>query len=103
MAHTRSQDFEAHFNTLQSSLIKTQQEVKQFSANVATINATMQSSMEEIKQDLTTQLQSVFSSLCTKITLPLTHPHIIKVNIPLIPITFSTITFNATYAFHGQM
>jgi hypothetical protein len=41
MAHTRSQDLEARFNTLQSSLIKTQQEVKQLSANVAAINTTM--------------------------------------------------------------
>jgi hypothetical protein len=29
------------FNTLQSSLIETQQEVKQLGANVATINTTM--------------------------------------------------------------
>jgi hypothetical protein len=54
MVHTHSQDLEACFNTFQSGLIETQQEVKQLSANVATINTTMQSSMEEIKQDLTT-------------------------------------------------
>jgi hypothetical protein len=41
MAHTRSQDLEARFNTLQSSLIETQQEVKQLSANVFAINTTM--------------------------------------------------------------
>jgi hypothetical protein len=57
MAHTCSQDFES---LLKSSLTETQQEVKQLSANVAAINTTMQSSMEEIKQDLTTQLESVF-------------------------------------------
>jgi hypothetical protein len=74
MAHTRSQDLEARFNTLQSSLIETQQEVKQLSANVAAINTTMQSSMEEIKQDLTTQLESVFSSLCTKLHIPTDNP-----------------------------
>jgi hypothetical protein len=34
MAHTRSQDLEARFNTLQSSLTETQQEVKQLNANV---------------------------------------------------------------------
>jgi hypothetical protein len=34
MAHTRSQDLEARFNTLQSGLIETQQEVKQLNANV---------------------------------------------------------------------
>jgi hypothetical protein len=41
MAHTRSQDLEACFNNLQYSLNETQQEVKQLSANVATINTTM--------------------------------------------------------------
>jgi hypothetical protein len=74
MAHTRSQYLEGRFNTLQSSLIKTQQEVKQLSANVVTINTTMQSSMEEIKQDLTTQLGSVFSALCTKLHIPTDNP-----------------------------
>jgi hypothetical protein len=74
MAHTRSQDLEACFNTLQSSLTETQQEVKQLSANVVAINTTMQSSMEEIKQDLTTQLESVFSSLCTKLHIPTDNP-----------------------------
>ena len=52
MAHTRSQDLEARFNTLQSNFTDTQQEVKQLSVNVVAINTTMQSSMEEIKQDL---------------------------------------------------
>jgi hypothetical protein len=74
MAHTHSQDLEAHFNTLQSSLTETQQEVKQLSVNVAAINTTMQSSMEEIKQDLTTHLESVFLSLCTKIHIPTDTP-----------------------------
>jgi hypothetical protein len=74
MAHTCSQDLEACFNTLQSGLIETQQEVKQLSANVATINTTMQSSMGKIKQDLTTQLESVFSALCTKLHIPTDNP-----------------------------
>jgi hypothetical protein len=74
MAHTHSQDLEARFNTLQSGLIETQQEVKQLSANVVAINTTMQSSMEEIKQDLTTQLESVFSALCTKLHIPTDNP-----------------------------
>jgi hypothetical protein len=69
MAHTHSQDLEARFNTLQYGLIETQQDVKQLSANVS-INTTMQSSMEEIKQDLTTQLESVFLALCTKLHIP---------------------------------
>jgi hypothetical protein len=108
MAHTHSQDLEARFNTLQSGLIETQQEVKQLSANVIAINTTMQSSMGEIKQDLTTQLESVFSHsapncISLQITLPLPHPHILKVTIPLIPIPCRTITFNMTYAFHGWM
>jgi hypothetical protein len=74
MAHTCSQDLEARFNTLQSGLIETQQEVKQLSANVVAINTTMQSSMGEIKQDLTTQLESVFSTLCTKLHIPIDNP-----------------------------
>jgi hypothetical protein len=41
MAHTYSQDLEAHFNTLQYNFIETQQEVKQISANVSVINANM--------------------------------------------------------------
>jgi hypothetical protein len=57
MAHTRSQYLEDRFKTLQSGLIETQQEVKQLNANVSTINTTMSSSMGEIKQDLTTQLE----------------------------------------------
>jgi hypothetical protein len=72
--HTCSQDLEARFNTLQSGLIETQQEVKQLSANVAAINTTMQSSMSEIKQDLTTQFESVFSTLYTKLHIPTDNP-----------------------------
>jgi hypothetical protein len=48
--------------------------VKQLSANVVAINTTMQSSMEEIKKDLTTQLESVFSMLCTKLHIPIDNP-----------------------------
>ena len=74
MAHTDSQELEARFNTLQSSLTVTQQEVKQLSANFETINTTMQSSMEEVKQELTTQLESVFASLYTKLKIPTDDP-----------------------------
>jgi hypothetical protein len=74
MAHTHSSDLEACFNTLQSGLSETQQEVKQLSANVATINTTIQSSMGEIKQDLTTQLELAFSTLCTKLHIPTDNP-----------------------------
>jgi hypothetical protein len=53
MVHTCSQDLEAHFNTLQYNFTETQKEVKQISVNVSAINTTMQSSLEEIKQDIT--------------------------------------------------
>jgi hypothetical protein len=74
MAHTHSQDLEPRFNTLQSNFIETQQEVKQLSANVATLNTSMQSSMEKIKQNLTTHLKSVVSMLCTKMHILIDNP-----------------------------
>jgi hypothetical protein len=74
MAHTHSQYLEARFNTLQYGLIETQQDVKQISANVGTINTTMQSSVEEIKQDLTTHLESIFLALYTKLHIPTDNP-----------------------------
>ena len=78
MAHTRSQDLETRFNTLQSGFLETQKEVKQLSATVASIdssiNTTIQSSMEEFKQEITTQLESVFASLCTKLKIPIDDP-----------------------------
>jgi hypothetical protein len=71
MAHTRRQDLEARFNTLQYNFTETQQEMKQLSANVAAINTTMKSSIvasiEELKQDMTTQLESVISMIFTKL------------------------------------
>jgi hypothetical protein len=78
MAHTRSQDLETRFNTLHFGFLETQKEVKQLNATVAsidssihaTINTTMQSSMEEFKKELTTQLESIFASLCTKLKIP---------------------------------
>jgi hypothetical protein len=80
--HTHRQELEAYFNTLQSGLLETQKEVKQLSANVAsidttintTINTTMQSSMEEVKQELTTKIESIFASLCTKLKIPADDP-----------------------------
>ena len=82
MGHTHSQDLEARFNTLQSNFTETQQEVKQLSANVATINTTMQSSIvasiDELKQDMTTQLESSVLMICTKLHIladnPLSNP-----------------------------
>jgi hypothetical protein len=78
MAHTRSQDLETRFNTLQFGFLETQKEVKQLNVIVAsidssinaTINTTMQCSMEEVKQELTTQLEYVFASLYTKLKIP---------------------------------
>jgi hypothetical protein len=82
MAHTRSQDLEARFNTLQSNFTETQQEVRQLSANISTINKTMHSSIvasiaelkEDLKQDMTTQLESVASMICTKLHIPADPP-----------------------------
>jgi hypothetical protein len=82
MAHTRSQELESCFNTLQSSFLETQKEVQQLSATIAsrdtsintTINASVQSAMEEVKQELTTQLESVFASLYTKLKIPTDDP-----------------------------
>jgi hypothetical protein len=48
--------------------------VKQLSANVTAINTTMLSSIGEIKQDLTTQLESVFLALYTKLHIPIDNP-----------------------------
>jgi hypothetical protein len=78
IAHTRTKDLEARFNTLQCGLLETQKEVKQLSAILSsidtTINTTMQSSMEEFKQELTTHLESIFESLCTKLKIPTDDP-----------------------------
>jgi hypothetical protein len=41
MAHTRSQDLETRFNTLQSGFLETQKEVKQLSAIVASIDSSI--------------------------------------------------------------
>jgi hypothetical protein len=41
MAHTRNQELESHFNTLQSSLLETKQEVQQLSATISSHNASM--------------------------------------------------------------
>jgi hypothetical protein len=78
MAHTRSQYLEAHLNTLQSNFTETQQEVKKISANVVAINTTMSSSIvasiKELKQDMTTHLQSLILMICTKLHIPADNP-----------------------------
>jgi hypothetical protein len=86
MAHTHSQELESRFNSLQSSFLKTQQEVKQLSATIAShdtsintpintpINASVNEvvlfAMMEVKHEMTTQLEFVFASLCTKLKIP---------------------------------
>jgi hypothetical protein len=78
MAHTHSQELESRFNTLQFGFLETQQEVQQLSATIVycdtsintTINASVQSAMAEVKHELTTQLEFVFASLCTKLKIP---------------------------------
>jgi hypothetical protein len=75
MAHTHSQELESRFNTLQSGFLETQQEVQQLSATIASrdasinasINVFAQSTTTEDKHEMTTQLESVFASLCTKL------------------------------------
>ena len=45
MANTRSQELETFFNTLQSSFLETQQEVKQLSATIASRDASINASV----------------------------------------------------------
>jgi hypothetical protein len=62
MAHNRNQELESHINTLQSGLLETQQEVQQLSATIASrdasmnasVNVVVQSTMVEVKNELTT-------------------------------------------------
>jgi type IV secretory pathway TrbL component len=66
MAHTRSQELESRFNTLESGFLKTQKEVQQLSATLASrdasinasinasVNVVVQSAMAEVKHELTT-------------------------------------------------
>jgi hypothetical protein len=78
MAHTHSQDFEARFNTLHFNFTETQQEVRKLSANIDTINKNMHSSIvtsieeikQDLKQDITTQLESVTTMICAKLHIP---------------------------------
>jgi hypothetical protein len=69
---------ESRFNILQSNLTETQQEVKQLIANVSTLNTNMQfsiaTSIEELKQDMTTHLESVISMIYTKLHIPTDNP-----------------------------
>jgi hypothetical protein len=80
--HTHRQDLEACFNTLQYNFTETQQEVRQLSVNIVTINKNMHSSIvasieelkEDLKQDITTHLESIASMICTKMHIPTDPP-----------------------------
>jgi hypothetical protein len=78
MAHTCSQELEDILNTLQSNFTETQQEVTKLSANVSAINTTMHSSIAtsigELKQDMTTHIESVILMICTKLHIPADNP-----------------------------
>jgi hypothetical protein len=79
MAHTRSQEHESHLNTLEAGFLKTQQEVQQLSATIASrdaainasinasVNVAMQSAMAEVRQELETIVVSIY----TKLKIPL--------------------------------
>jgi hypothetical protein len=78
MAHTRSQDLESLFNTLHSNFTENQQEVIHISTNIATINKNMHSSIitsiKELKQDITTELESFTTMIYTKMYIPADSP-----------------------------
>jgi hypothetical protein len=49
MAHTRNQELESRFNTMQFGLLETQQEVQQLSATIASRDASMNASIKCIR------------------------------------------------------
>jgi hypothetical protein len=79
MTHTRSQELDSRFNTLESGFLKTQQEVQQLSATIAShdasinssINASVNVAVQSIMAKVKHELESVFVSLCTKLKIPL--------------------------------
>jgi hypothetical protein len=78
MAQTHSQDLEARFTTLHSNFTETQQEVRDLSTNIPTINQKMHSSIaasimelkQDLKQHITTHLESVTTMICAKLHIP---------------------------------
>jgi hypothetical protein len=79
MAHTHGQELDSRINTLETGFLKTQQEVQQLSATLAShdasinasitafVNVAVQSAMAEVKN----KLESVVVSLCTRLKIPL--------------------------------
>jgi len=52
MAHTHNQELDSRFNTLQSGLLETQQEVQQISATIASRDASMNASINVVVQSI---------------------------------------------------
>jgi hypothetical protein len=75
MAHTRNQELESHFNTLQHGLLETQQEVQQLSTTIASrdasMNASVQIAVKSAMAEVKNELESVIVALCTKLKIPL--------------------------------
>jgi hypothetical protein len=75
MAHTRNQELESRFNTLQHGLLETQQEVQQLSATIASRDASMNASVQIVVQsamaEVKNELESVVVALYTKLKIPL--------------------------------
>jgi hypothetical protein len=69
VAHTHSQDLEAHIHTLQYNFTETQQEVGQLNANKnmhSSIVASTEELKQDLKQDITTHLESLSTMIHTK-------------------------------------
>jgi hypothetical protein len=75
MAHTRNQELESRFNTLQHGLLETQQEVQQLTATIASrdasMNASVQIAVQSAMAEVKNELESVVVALCTKLKIPL--------------------------------
>jgi hypothetical protein len=79
MAHTHGQELDSRINTLEAGFLKTQQDVQQLSATIASrdasinasitasVNVAVQSAMAEVKNEL----ESVIVALCTRLKIPL--------------------------------
>ena len=75
MAHTRNQELESRFNTLQHGLLETQQEVQQLTATIASrdasMNASVQIAVQSAMVEVKNELESVVVALYTKLKIPL--------------------------------
>jgi hypothetical protein len=73
LSHTYSQDLEAHLNSLFYDFAATQKEAQKFNANITTIDKNMHSTIyeniENLKHDLSTQLEFFTSPICTKLNI----------------------------------